>query len=109
MLFLLTLLLVACLLQFSAWGTSRGLCRYFRIEFATAAIASEFKRWIEPVIVRLRLLERSLGVWLCTDGEGHCPPDSTLQAALLGKPASLKIDLFRLKRYDWVPLNKFIN
>lgn len=113
MLFLLTLLLVACLLQFSAWGTLRGLCRYFRIEFAQAAVALEMTRWIEPVIVRFRFLGRILGVWLCPDWEEHCPPivvlDSSLQGAPQDKPARLKIDMLRLRRFDWVLLNKFVN
>ena len=115
MLFLLTLLLVAFLMQFSAWGILRTLRQYFRIKFAEAAGGLD-ARLIKPVILRLRCLRcvrQHFGALLCLNWEEHCPPIVVLhfptrlrRGVRKGQPKDLKIDLSCFRRYDWVLLNE---
>ena len=113
MLFLLTLLLVAFLMQLSAWGILRTLRQYFRIEFAEAANGLEIARLIEPVILRLRCILQHFGALLCLNWKEHCPPIVVLhfptrlrRGVRKGQPKDLKIDLSCFRRYDWVLLNE---
>ncbi len=116
MLFLLTLLIVACLLQFSVLGLRGEIRTYFRTEVAELARGLEFARLIEPVIPWLRCilrLFRARQQLLCSYREGYCPPMIVFDSPLRWvremrsvEPAKLKIDWSDTKHDDWVLLNK---
>lgn len=112
MLFLLTLLLVACLMQFSAFGPQSRLRRYFRAEFTDAAGGLEMAYSIRPLFLWLCRIQRLiLGALQRPRKEEHCVPlvvlsSPPIRAARRDEPTKWEVDpsLFRCCR--WLLLNE---
>ena len=108
MLFLLTLLLVACLLQFSARVSLPAFCQSFRRKYAELLRGLELTRWMKPVTSYRGRVCRHFRALLCPSWEKHSPPIIVLDSPAtlwLGvqkvRPKELKIDLSSLRCKDW--------
>jgi len=113
MLFLLTLMLIACLMQISAPGALRTLRQNFRGKSAVSVRWLEIARLVEPTVHRLRFTYWRIRAFTCLREEESCLPILLLdsparfrlqlrQGEYLVKPANLKTELSYFKRFDRV-------